>query len=108
MNRDASPLFTTTSALITPATPPIPCNDCDGEARAARRTNMNTPQPISPATRGGSLPLLAGLLVSLALLCSGCLAPRSYVDPQFRRASYQSLRNIESPHRVTVGVEFQV
>ena len=69
---------------------------------------MNTHQPICSANGGGSWLLLAGLHFSLALLCSGCLAPTSYVDPQFRRASYQSLRNIERPHRVTVGVEFQV
>jgi hypothetical protein len=36
------------------------------------------------------------------------MAPKSYVDPQFRRASYQSLKNIESPHPVTVSVQFQV
>lgn len=48
------------------------------------------------------------LSLGLALVCSGCLAPKSYVDPQFRRASYQSIRNIESPHQVTVEVEFQI
>ena len=50
----------------------------------------------------------AGLAFGLALLCSGCLAPKSYVDPQFRRAGYQSLKNIARPHAVTVGVEFQI
>ena len=65
-------------------------------------------QPIFPTSYGASLAVRAGLAFGLALLCSGCLAPKSYVDPQFRRASYQNLKNIESPHRVTVGVEFQI
>ena len=70
--------------------------------------DANNSQTTSCARRSASLPTLAVITFSLALLCSGCLAPRSYVDPLFRRTSYANLKNIESPRRVTVGVEFQL
>ncbi|MCG3173239.1 MAG: hypothetical protein GMKNLPBB_01417 [Myxococcota bacterium] len=51
---------------------------------------------------------LSALLVGATLICSGCSPIKSYVDPQFRDATYQSIRNTASPTRVTVSVEFQV
>lgn len=53
------------------------------------------------------LPLLALSLTS-ALLCSGCLASKSYVDPQFRDAGYASVKPCDSPVPVNLTVEFQV
>src|SRR4030095_11982508 len=50
----------------------------------------------------------AAFIQGLALLCSGCLAPKSYVDLQLRDATYASIAGRDSPRPVTISVEFQL
>src|SRR5712691_9457075 len=50
---------------------------------------------------------LAALTLGVALFCSGCLTSKSYVDPQFRDATYASITGGESPRPVNISVEFQ-
>lgn len=58
--------------------------------------------------RNQSLFYLFLMAPALAVICTGCLAAKAYVDPQFRGATYQSITNSGSPRPVTIGVEFQV
>ncbi|MCG3174984.1 MAG: hypothetical protein GMKNLPBB_03318 [Myxococcota bacterium] len=51
---------------------------------------------------------LSAIMVGATLICSGCTSIKSYVDPQFRDATYQSIQNTDAPKYVTVSVEFQV
>jgi hypothetical protein len=48
----------------------------------------------------------AGLL-ALAGLLAGCISPQSYVDPQYRLASYDAIQRVAQPVPVKVDVHFQ-
>jgi len=51
--------------------------------------------------------LRLGILVfGLAVACAGCMAHKSYIDPQFHDADYQSIKVPDSPRPVTVAVTF--
>jgi hypothetical protein len=51
--------------------------------------------------------LKAALLMVCATVLSACATTRIYVDPQYHKASYESLRQLAAPMLVKVTVNFQ-
>jgi hypothetical protein len=51
--------------------------------------------------------VLLGLMLAMAVLCSGCLSVKFYVDPQFRDATYKSVKYADNPKPVRITTEFQ-
>ena len=49
----------------------------------------------------------AGLLLSIALLCVGCISPKSYVDPKLPKVSYESLSLRTTPAVLVLKANFQ-
>jgi len=47
------------------------------------------------------------LLLALTTASAGCLSTKSYVDPKFRDATYQSVRTPEAPVAAVITYEFQ-
>jgi len=48
------------------------------------------------------------ILVAITLLMlSGCISTKSYVDPQFHRASYNDIKHVQDIYFVNLTVEFQ-
>jgi len=47
------------------------------------------------------------LVVIIPLFMSGCLSTKSYVDPQYRNASYDDIRSVENKYSAKIHVEFQ-
>lgn len=45
---------------------------------------------------------------SIALVTSGCLSTKAYVDPQFRRATFTDVKPSDNPKPVLVEASFQV
>jgi hypothetical protein len=46
-------------------------------------------------------------IAAVASLLSGCITPHSYVDPQYRKASYEQITRLAAPVPVKVHVQFQ-
>lgn len=49
--------------------------------------------------------VMAPLLIAAFL--TGCISPKSYVDPQYHKASYETIQRLQQPIPVKVNVEFQ-
>ena len=47
------------------------------------------------------------LVVIIPLFMFGCLSKKSYVDPQYRNASYDDIRPVENKYSAKIDVEFQ-
>jgi len=47
-------------------------------------------------------------LFLIGLFTTGCISPKSYVDPQFRRATFADVKPSDTPKPVIVEVSFQV
>jgi hypothetical protein len=45
--------------------------------------------------------------ISSALLLSACVTPHAYVDPQYRKATYDQIERLAQPVPVKVQIEFQ-
>ena len=70
---------------------------------------MNAPISLVPRVQSTWATLRVSILASSLILAgTGCLGVKSYVDPQFRDATYQSIKPMEAPKLVTITVEFQV
>ena len=48
------------------------------------------------------------LLVCCVAILEGCISVHSYVDPQYRRASYDDLTRVNPPYAVSLKVEYQL
>jgi hypothetical protein len=71
---------------------------------SSKKTNYHLGLSISALA--GSLQA-AALLVILSIACTGCLATKSYLDPQFRSADYLSIKPTAQLQPVHVKVAFQ-
>ena len=49
----------------------------------------------------------AGLVVAVMLPLAGCISMKSYVDPQYRRANYESVHRLAQPIPVKVIAHFE-
>ncbi len=49
---------------------------------------------------------IGAVLIAVVML-SGCVAPKSYVDPSFSRATYEDLQPVNQKHNANIVVEFQ-
>jgi hypothetical protein len=47
------------------------------------------------------------ILALSAIFMTGCVAPKSYVDPNFGKATYADVKNVEKQYNTQVTVEFQ-
>jgi hypothetical protein len=53
------------------------------------------------------IPPFIACMTILMLLLSGCMMPRSYVDPSYSRASYSDITRRSEPYRLEIITEFQ-
>jgi len=47
------------------------------------------------------------LLTLITLCMTGCISPKSYVDPSFSKATYNDINSVSEKHATKVVVEFQ-
>jgi hypothetical protein len=60
---------------------------------------------LSPAS---SRHVTSLLLFLVALVAAGCMSPRAYLDPQYRRAQLTDITSTDNPKPVILDVAFQV
>jgi len=67
------------------------------------RINQKTPRHNK-----WSLISLGVLALIVGSICTGCISAKTYVDPKFRKATYQDIKRSDQLLPVTIAVEFQV
>jgi hypothetical protein len=63
--------------------------------------------PLPTAKHPGLSQLFMASVVVLVLLLSGCLMPKSYVDPAYSEISYDDITRRPEPYRLEIITEFQ-
>jgi hypothetical protein len=70
---------------------------------------MKAPTPSQHRSNSPSLLGIAKLsALFFVIFCSGCISPKSYVDPRFRETNYADLKPLDQPHPVVLTVHFLV
>jgi hypothetical protein len=72
------------------------------------KINMLRINENSPRHNNWSLIRLGVLALFVGSICTGCINAKTYVDPQFRKATYQDIKRSDQLLPVTIAVEFQV
>ena len=83
---------------------PKAANDyCRRMTKIKLRINQKTPRHNK-----WSLFRLGVLALIVGSICTGCISAKTYVDPKFRKVTYQDIKRSDQLLPVTIAVEFQV